>query len=224
MLYLNRSIIFVVIAFFLLCFLIMSCNRETGKITTLPDKNTSETSSLIQPFGHDYYAANVNIGDDERDLQRVLGSPTEKNVQKCEHSGYCGTFIYPFGKFELEGQKAGYLSVVRIIVSSSGFYGPRKTQVGDDIDSVIKKFPHENHQMQNKQRKLYGDMNKIYELKSNKVRWEDLGYGVVNYDDQGEIVEVIYSDDGGGRFGGHLLTFKVKNGRVSEINLFVQSV
>lgn len=225
MTYFNRSISCVAITLILFVFII-SCKKESGeKITASPEtKKVSDTTYPLQPFGHDFYAAGINLEDDERDIKKILGSPKDKSVRKCDYIPLCATYTYPFGKLELEGEKEGYLYVIHISITSPGVYGPRKTQVGDDIDSVIKKFPNENHPIQNKQRKLYGDMNKIYEKSSAKGRREDFGYGVVTYNDQEEIIEVIYSDDGGGGFGGHLLTFKVKKDKVSEIIIFVQSV
>lgn len=218
----TRTYSFIVIAILLFA-LLNSCKNETGKITTLPDKNTSETTSLIQPFGHDYYAANINLGDDERDIKRILGSPKNKEIKKCDHIPLCATFYFPFGKFELEGEKEGYLFVIGITITAPGYYGPRKTQVGDDIESVLAKFPDEHHSSQIKGRKLYGDSEKIYEKTSSKKRWEEFAYGEVTYDDHGEIVEVLYSDGRVG-FGSHSLTYKAKKGKVTEIRLYEQNV
>lgn len=219
----SHSIKFILIVFLLLA-LIGSCKQGGEKIATSSEiKKASETAYPLQPFGHDFYGASINLYDDERDIKRILGFPKQKSIEKCNHIPFCATFTYPFGKLELEGEKEGYLYVIGISITAPGVYGPRYTQVGDDIETVLKKFPDEHRSIQNRSRKLYGDMNKIYEKSSNKRRWEELGYGIVPYNDRGEIIEVLYSDGRVG-FGSHSLTYKVKKGKVSEITLFVQNV
>ncbi|MEW6714168.1 MAG: hypothetical protein AB1306_03615 [Nitrospirota bacterium] len=213
----------ILIVFFSI-FILLSCSQSGDKkIGSSMHSSASGISAIALPFGHDYYAGGINLYDDERDMIKRLGVPTEKNIQKCDHIAYCGVYIYPFGKFELEGDKEGYLYVVSITLTASGIFGPRQTQVGDDMESVIYKFPHEKHSIQNKKRKLYGDEEKLYDKTYSKVRDEELGYGVINYDQEGNIVEIIYSD---GRVGfmSHWLIYKVTNGKVSEINIYVGTV
>jgi hypothetical protein len=216
-----RIIALLIIA--LLFALINSCKEHEKVTPTSGIKNAHQTPCTLQSFGHDYYAANVNLGDDERDIKRILGSPKKKEIKKCDHIPLCATFHFPFGKFELEGEKEGYLFVIGITITAPGYYGPRNTQVGDDIESVLAKFPDEHHSIQNKGRKLYGDSEKIYEKTSSKKRWEEFAYGEATYNDHGGIVEVLYSDGRIG-FGSHSLTYKVKKGKVTEIRLYEQNV
>jgi hypothetical protein len=169
----------------------------------------------ILSFGHDFHAAGVDILSTEREVVEILGRPTER--REDERDEYFVTLSYPFGTVELEGERTAPIQglgdethVVRILITRAGAYGPRMTQVGDPIKSVLNKFPDEKHPTENKQRKLYGDPS------------HDISWGLVGYDDEGKIIEVSFFY---GRSSSLIrrLTYKAVGEKVSEIEVGVQT-
>lgn len=163
------------------------------------------------PFGHDFYAAGVDIFSKENKVVETIGDPIKRIKETCEHVNHCVELYYPFGTIWLEGETEDNLLVSIITITASGVYGPRKTKVGDDIETVMRKFPYEDHPIQNKIRKLYGEL------------FEDMTSGIAKYDDEGNIAEVVYYYGKGGFFT-HRLMFKVSKGKVSWIEVGIQTI
>lgn len=177
-------------------------------------KSTPLANDLIPSFGHDFHAAGVTLFSSEDEVTEILGEPAERREK--EGDGYFITLQYPFGSIELEGIKKGpqeagdQTYVTRVLITAPGVYGPRMTQVGDDINSILRKFPDEKHPIQNKQRKLYGE------------QFKDMSSGIVEYDPEGKISYVSFYHGKGASLL-HWLKFKVANGKVSEIDIGVQT-
>jgi hypothetical protein len=179
---------------------------------TAPSRPDSDS---ILSFGHDFHAAGVDILSTEGEVVEILGRPTERREDERER--YFVTLSYPFGTVELEGERTtpipgtGDLTyVVRILINRPGAYGPRMTQVGDHIKSVLNKFPDDKYPIQNKQRKLYGEPS------------HDISWGLVGYDEEGKINEVSFFY---GRSSSLIrrLTYKAVSEKVSEIEVGVQT-
>jgi len=178
-------------------------------------KPSTSVNNHLLSFGHDFHAAGITIFSTEGEVIEILGEPTER--YENEAAGYSVTLQYPFGSIELEGEKkegaqgAGDRTyVVRILITAPGIYGPRMTQVGDDINSLLKKFPDENHPIQNKRRNLYGEP------------FKDISSGVVEYDNDGKVISVSFYHGKGSSLI-HWLKYKVVNEKVSEIDVGVQT-
>jgi hypothetical protein len=177
-------------------------------------KTTPSANEFLLSFGHDFHAAGVTLFSGEGEVTEILGKPSERHEK--EGDGYFISLQYPFGSIELEGIKKGpqeagdQIYVTRILITAPGVYGPRMIQVGDDINSILRKFPDEKHPIQNKQRKLYGEP------------FRDMSSGIVEYDAEGKISYVSFYHGKGASLL-HWLKFKVANGKVSEIDIGVQT-
>jgi hypothetical protein len=180
-------------------------------------ESKSTTSANDQPisFGHDFHAAGITLFSTEGEVIEILGEPAERREKEGDR--YSVTLQYPFGSIELEGINQGGLQgagdqtyVIRVLITAPGVYGPRMTRVGDDINSILRKFPDEKHSIQNKQRKLYGEP------------FKDISSGIVEYDPEGKISNVSFYHGKGSSLL-HWLKYKAVNEKVSEIDVGVQT-
>jgi len=104
----------------------------------------------------------------------------------------------------------GY-SLAAITIKDGDIPGPRNLKVGDSAQSVIDKYPNENHGVEEGTQVLYGESFDLLE------------HGYIYYDENGNIECISYLYGYGG-FGTYGLNFYIKNDIVQEIVMSVANI
>lgn len=151
------------------------------------------------PFSiEDCQVLGVSLGMSEETVLTILGEPEESTIEKVEALSLNAKILhYPFGTLRfLEDQLYSFE------VNTAGVDGPRGIQVGDSMQSVIEKFPHE-------QKPVEGE-NPRY---ATKTLYGSMMHGQTGGGIYYEAYEIIYSD------GEHgvALRVEIENGAVSRI-------
>ena len=173
---------------------------KTILINSVPEINKSK---YIEPFGkNDYIALNSKSSE----LTKLFGKP--KEYTRKYNNGidkWTQTLYYKFGKFETyTDDKSKEDFVYMIEIDSNLINGPRNIRVGDDVNSVIAKFPNYKHDISGDKKVLYNIEYMIAEL-SAYVLYEN-----------GKIKGIYYSDDTDRTY----INFEIKNDKVDKIKMY----
>jgi tetratricopeptide (TPR) repeat protein len=179
-------------------------------------KKCKEEKTVL-PYGEkdgDYKLADIMLCMDVRDVKDLLGEPLSYETLGTNYH----IMHYDFGEVNYdEVGKVRYISV-----TTAQYSGPRETYVGDEISSVISKFPNEKKQIENGVEVLFGEYT--------PGNFWGQKFGILEYDQNGEISDLMlsmgildtfkYSYNGLQFIVSGSILYKVNNGKVSKIVYF----
>ena len=182
-------------------------NQEALKLKSEYTKILVERKPLI---GEEYTLNGFKLGAHEDNVISKFGSPINRVIDNSSQNYKTINLNYNFGKVSLFSRDSYEPWAFIIQINTRGIYGPRETQVGDSVESLLEKFPDNHYPIQSDGTLTYRELYKIGQLYS-----DDYNYGILTYGKNNEISEVSFSI--GWQSQG--FDFIIKDSKVSEILL-----
>ncbi|UNC91112.1 DUF5050 domain-containing protein [Candidatus Contubernalis alkaliaceticus] len=183
--------------------------QEQEPVTREPENNqASEETNVPLPFNRDdFTAAAIRLNMTVNEVKEILGEPiTTTRYDEDGYYDFIDDMVYNFGEVSVAPDLENAIKVIAISVNTPGVPGPRGIQVGDTMESVIRKFPDNNNPI----------INNGYE--TYKVLYGSLDHGEngggVYYDQKtGKPALVLYKQDF------VVLWLRIENELVSDIRI-----
>lgn len=178
------------------------------------------------PFNEkDLQAYGVELLSPKKEVIQILGQPLKKSKYRAYEKSPDGgidilTMVYPYGELSFIKCENNIWICHSISINEVGAYGPRNSQVGDKMSSIINKFYYEGES------KVVNDRKTLYHF------WDEPGYkyyckdyyygseGTILYK-EGEPYKINYRIGPPG-FGSKGIIYYIDIGIVERYDLFVQ--
>ena len=185
---------------------------DVSSVTPIPTSEVTDEADIKDFSPDDAEAAGIELDMTREEAENVLGKPIrEESHYEDAFGADVYELYYDFGSVRLEPLGENIFTTSRIIIDKPGYDGPRGIEVGDDADDVLSRFPvDEDGETANGGEKfLYGE--------------EDGNHGIVTYNDEDEVIKILY-EYGGGGFGSYTLSIEISNHTVVSIAVSVMNV
>lgn len=178
-------------------------DANTVFIKEIPEINNDEYLEILNR--DDYKMIGITI----EEFRKKIGEP-EKIDEKYddENINKIKVLYYKFGKVKFSYNE--YLQkdlLYSFEINNEILSGPRDIKVGDDVNTVLSKFPDYDHFIENNRRTLY-----------KSIIYNDLGE--VIYDDKGKINEVRFEN----KIPNIYLVFEISNDKVSKTEIYTNEL
>jgi hypothetical protein len=184
-------------------------NKESDIIKT---QEVVKDGKAVEFTDNDIFVLGIKLDMDKSELESILGQPIKSESHYEEAFGTdVLNYIYKFGEIRLEPIEEKLYTVSNIIINKSNYSGPRDIKVGDNIETVLRKFPYNEKASKDEdgEKYVYGNLGE--------------NNGVITYNRADKIEEVKYSFGNDG-FGTYTLRIRVENDKVMSISISVLNI
>lgn len=207
-----KKCLWLVLVLFILGLVIIGYSRENVNLDveqSVLKINTKDTTEAEIFTPEDTRVLGIKLDMEKDEVEKILGQP-EKIESRIEADVNVFIYYYEFGEVLLEPLDDTRYTVSMIDIKKSNYKGPRNIKVGDDIESIMHKFPY-------KRDGVIDDYGHKYLYGKNGSNC-----GLLIYE-AGKITDLIYHYGGGG-FGTYSLLMEVENNKIKMVRVCVINI